>query len=171
MEEESMPTEAVARPSTVRTEMPNSYWFWTDLVTVHASGEETEGRFSLVEFLMPPDDITPLHLHRHESQTVVVLEGEVTIWLPGVSRTLGPGESIHLPADVPHTERVTSTEGARVLDIGVPAGFERFIAAAGEPAAEPTLPPTDRLVPDVARLAALAAEHGIELLGAPGELP
>jgi quercetin dioxygenase-like cupin family protein len=166
-----MPAEAVARPQRVHADMPSAYWFWTDLVTVRASGEETDGRFSLVEFLMPPGDMTPLHLHRHESQSVLVLEGEVTIWLPGVSRILGPGECISLPAGVPHTERVTSTEAARVLDIGLPAGFEKFIAAAGEPAVELTLPPPDRPPPDVERLAALAAEHGIELLGPPGDLP
>ena len=166
-----MHAESVARPDRVGTEVPTAYWLLSDLVTIRASGEETEGRFSLVEFLMPPDDMTPLHLHRHESQTVLVLEGEVTIWLPGVLRVLGHGECVHLPAGVPHTERVTSTEGARVLDIGLPAGFEKFIAAAGEPAVERTLPPPDRLPPDFERLAALAAEHDIELLGPPGELP
>jgi mannose-6-phosphate isomerase-like protein (cupin superfamily) len=152
-------------------EAVRAYWFWSDLVIVHASGDETGGRFSLVEFLMPPDDMTPLHVHRHESQTVYVLEGEVTIWLPGVSRVLRAGECLVQPAGLPQTERVTSTEPARVLDIGSPAGFERFIAAAGEPAAELALPPPDRLGPDVERMAALAIEHDIELLGPPGSLP
>jgi mannose-6-phosphate isomerase-like protein (cupin superfamily) len=148
-----------------------AYWFWSDLVIVHASGDETDGRFSLVEFLMPPDDMTPLHVHRRESQTVYVMEGEVTIWLPGVSRVLRAGECLIQPAGVPQTERVTSAEPARVLDIGSPAGFERFIAAAGEPAAELALPPRDRPSPDVERMAALAIEHDIELLGPPGNLP
>jgi mannose-6-phosphate isomerase-like protein (cupin superfamily) len=166
-----MSAEAVARRDRMRNERQTAYWFWTDLVTVHVSGDETDGRFSVVEFLMPPDDMTPLHVHWRESQTVFVLEGEVTIWLPGVSRVLGPGECIHQPPAVPHTERVTSTEPARVLDVGSPAGFEKFIAAVGDQAAERTLPPPDRPPPDVERLAALAGEHGIELLGPPGSLP
>jgi mannose-6-phosphate isomerase-like protein (cupin superfamily) len=166
-----MPARAVTRGEAVSTGEQRAYWFWADLVIVHVSGDETGGRFSLVEFLMPPDDMTPLHVHRRESQTVYVLEGEVTIWWPGVSRVLRSGECIHQPACVPQTERVTSAEPARVLDIGLPAGFERFIAAAGEPAAELTLPPLERPLPDLERFAALADEHAIELLGPPGSLP
>ena len=60
---------------------------------------------------------------------------------------------------------------ARVLDINAPAGFDEFVAAAGQPAAALTLPPPDQPAPDVERLASLAAEHQIELLGPPGSLP
>jgi hypothetical protein len=73
--------------------------------------------------------------------------------------------------NVPHTECVTSARPARLLDLNAPAGFDEFIAAVGEPAAEPTLPPPDRQTPDVERLTALAAEHHIEVLGPPGSLP
>jgi mannose-6-phosphate isomerase-like protein (cupin superfamily) len=148
-----------------------AYWLLSNLVIVHVSGEETEGRFSLVEFLMPPDDMTPLHVHQRDSQTTYVLEGEVTFYLPGSSAVLRAGECIHQPAGVPQTERVTSTEPARVLDINSPAGFEEFIAAAGRPAERLTLPPVDEPPPDLEELATAAAEHGIELLGPPGALP
>jgi quercetin dioxygenase-like cupin family protein len=149
----------------------NAYWFYGDLVVVHVPGEETGGRFCLVEFLQPPGEWTPLHAHRDSDQTQYVLEGELTVHLPGRSFVLGPGESVNTPAGIPHTECVTSTGPARLLDVNAPAGFDEFIAAAGEPAAEPTLPPADRPPPDVERLAALAAEHAIEVLGPPGSLP
>jgi quercetin dioxygenase-like cupin family protein len=148
-----------------------AYWFWNDLVIVHLSGGETSGRFSLVEFVTPPGDMTPLHVHRRESQTMYVLEGEVTVWLPGESHVLRAGDCIHQPAGVPQTERTTSAGPARVLDVGLPAGFEKFVEAAGQPTSELTLPPADQPEPDVERLAALAAEHHIELLGPPGALP
>jgi mannose-6-phosphate isomerase-like protein (cupin superfamily) len=150
---------------------PTAYWFYGQLVTVHVTGEESEGRFSLVEFLMSPDHMTPLHVHHRDSQTVYVLEGEVTIWLPGRAHVLRPGACIYQPAGVPHTERVTSAEPARVLDVNSPAGFDEFVAAAGERAAALTLPPADHPEPDLERLAALAAEHDIELLGPPSSLP
>ncbi len=119
---------------------------------------------------MPPDDMTPLHVHRHDSQTTFVLEGEVTIYLPGREHVLAPGQCVHQPAGVPQTERVTSSTPARVLDVNSPAGFERFIAAVGLPARELTLPPSE-LTTRQERLQALAAEHGIDLLGPPGTLP
>jgi hypothetical protein len=72
---------------------------------------------------------------------------------------------------VPHTGHVTSAGPARVLDVNVPAGFDEFIARAGEPAAELSLPSAEGPPPDVERLAAIAAEHRIEVLGPPGERP
>jgi quercetin dioxygenase-like cupin family protein len=148
-----------------------AYWLLSSLAIVHVSGELTDGRFSLVEFLMPPDDMTPLHVHRRDLQTTYVLEGEVTVSLPGASRVLGPGDCIIQPAGVPQTERVTSVSPARVLDVNSPSGFERFVAEAGRPAERLTLPPPITDEPDLERLAGIAAEHGIELLGPPGTLP
>jgi quercetin dioxygenase-like cupin family protein len=159
-----------ADPSTVNAP-PRAYWFLSNLVVIHVTGAESEGRFSLLEFLMPADDATPLHVHRHESQTTYVLEGEVTFHLPGVKRVLRRGECIHQPAGVPQTEHVTSAGPARVLDIGCPAGFEHFVAAIGRPAPRLTLPPPARAAPDLDELAAVASAHGIELLGPPGALP
>jgi uncharacterized RmlC-like cupin family protein len=100
-----------------------------------------------------------------------VLEGELTAYLPGVSRVLRRGDSMYQPAGVPQTHRVTSSEPARVLAITTPAGFERFVAEAGRPAESLTLPPPEESPPDLERLASIAAEHGIELLGPPGTLP
>ena len=150
---------------------PRAYWLLSDLALVHVTGEESDQRYSVVEFLMPPNDMTPLHLHQHDSQTIYVLEGEVTIHLPGVTRVLRRGECIYQPAGVPQTERVTSDGPARVLDINSPAGFERFIAAVGQPTDRLTLPPPAHAAPDIDRLSAVAAQHGITLLGPPGTLP
>jgi quercetin dioxygenase-like cupin family protein len=151
--------------------MSRAYWLLGDLAIVHLGGAQTEGRYSLVEFLAPPEDMTPLHVHRRDSQTTYVLEGEVTFYLPGESRICRPGDWVHQPAGVPQTERITSAEPARVLDINSPAGFDRFVAEAGEPATDLTLPPPPEEKPDFERLAAIAAAHEIEILGPPGDLP
>jgi mannose-6-phosphate isomerase-like protein (cupin superfamily) len=150
---------------------PKRFWFYGDLVTVRVSGEEAEGRFSLLEFLQPPDEWTPLHVHRRADQTHYVLEGELTVHLPGQSLVLGAGDCAYSPMNTPHTEHVTSTEPARLLVVNSPAGFEKFIVAAGKPAGEMSLPPPDQPPPDVERLTAIAAEYDIEVLGPPGSLP
>jgi mannose-6-phosphate isomerase-like protein (cupin superfamily) len=159
------------RSGAVRGTKRHVYWFYGDLVTVQVSGEETGGRFSLLEFLQPPGEWTPLHVHRDSDQAQYVLEGELTVYLPGRSFVAGPGECVNTPINVPHTEQVTSGGPARLLDVNAPAGFDAFVAAAGEPAAELTLPPADRPLPDVERFTTIAAEHAIEVLGPPGSLP
>jgi quercetin dioxygenase-like cupin family protein len=148
-----------------------AYWTWSRLFIVHVAGEETNERLSLVEGLLPPDAMTPLHVLPRASQILYVLEGELTAYLPGVSRALRRGDSMYQPVGVPQTHRVTSSEPARVLAITTPAGFELVVAEAGRPAESLILTPPVESPPDLERLAAIAAEHGIELLGPPGTLP
>jgi mannose-6-phosphate isomerase-like protein (cupin superfamily) len=158
-------------PLAVEDTTRRAYWTQSRLFIVRVSGEETQGGLSLVEGLLPPGAMTPLHVLPRASQILYVLEGELTAYLPGVSRVLRRGECMNQPAGVPQTHRVTSSEPARVLAINSPAGFERFVAEAGRPAESLTLPPPEESPPDLDRLAAIAAEHGIELLGPPGTLP
>lgn len=40
-----------------------SYWFFDQLVDVLIGGEQTGGRYSLVEFWAPSGCQTPLHVH------------------------------------------------------------------------------------------------------------
>jgi quercetin dioxygenase-like cupin family protein len=149
------------------------YWLLSYAVRVLIDGDVTDGRFSLVEYLKPPGDGTPLHVHHHESQTTVVLEGEATVHLPDGPHVLGPGDWVHQPAAVPHCEVVGAEQPARVLDIYSPGGFERWVTLAGRRAAAMTLPPSpERLTGDrKAELTAIAAGLGIKLLGPPGTLP
>jgi mannose-6-phosphate isomerase-like protein (cupin superfamily) len=148
-----------------------AYRFLGSLVIVHVSGDETQGRFSLLEFLVPAGDMPPLHVHRRADQTWYVLEGELTVYLPGESVIAGPGGCVRGPMNVPHTHKVTSADPVRFVEVNSPAGYERFVAAVGEPTTEFTLPPPSEKPPDPTRLAALAAKHGIDLLGPPGTLP
>ena len=54
-----------------------------------------------------------------------------------------------------------------------PGDFERFVLAASHPAERPELPPMHGppTEAEVAAFGALAAEHGIDILGPPGALP
>ena len=153
--------------------MSGPHWLLSYAVRVCLAGSETGGAFSIAEYLKPPGDWTPLHVHRRESQTTYVIEGEATVHLPEGPRVLGPGSCAFQPAGVPHTEEITSAGPARVLDVYAPAGFERWVTLAGVPAAEMRLPAQPE-APDEARLSELLAitrELGIELLAGPGALP
>jgi quercetin dioxygenase-like cupin family protein len=125
-----------------------------------ADGDATGGRMGLVDMLeMPAGDMPPLHVHRSSDEGFYVLEGELTVFMPGVERTLREGDFLLAPRAVPHTYRV-GEGGSRALVTSLPSGFERFVAAVSELGA-----------PDPERLTALAAEHDIEILGPPGTLP
>jgi hypothetical protein len=72
----------------------------------------------------------------------------------------------HVPADgVPHTFLVAGDEPARLISLCFPGGFEEFFAAAGRPAGDEGLPPSEP--PDVARLQQVGAEFGLQFVGPP----
>ena len=166
-----MAAEITAGSQPARAEKRRAYSFYGDPAIVHVSGDETGGRFSVVELLQRPGEWTPLHVHKASVQTQYVVEGELTVYLPDRSVAVGPGQCITTPLGVPHTECVTSTGAARVLDVNAPAGFDEFVAEAGQPATDVALRPHPEEPPDLERLAALAAKYDIELLGPPGVLP
>jgi mannose-6-phosphate isomerase-like protein (cupin superfamily) len=147
---------ALARSDT----RPQELTFLGARARVLASGEDTNGAFSLVDMIaVPPRQMPPLHVHHSEDEGFYLIEGEGRFHLPGRELTLRPGDFLLAPRGVPHTYR-TGDEGARWLVTSTPAGFERFvirIAALQAPTTE--------------ALAAVAAEHGIEILGPPGTLP
>jgi hypothetical protein len=64
-----------------------------------------------------------------------------------------------------HAVVVTSPQ-ARYLTVHTPAGFEKFVIEVGEPAMSFDVAP-DEAPPDPSELAAIAAGHGIEILGPP----
>jgi|tagenome__1003787_1003787.scaffolds.fasta_scaffold20846951_2 mannose-6-phosphate isomerase-like protein (cupin superfamily) len=148
----------------------NSYWFLDTLVRVHVRGEDTDGRYSVVECLAPAGHQPPPHVHHDDDEGFYVIEGEITVYAGDDETVLGPGDFLNAPRGVPHTFRVTSAERARVLVTSAPARFDAFVRALGEPATRDELPVLDGS-PDVERLVATAARYGVEILGPPGMLP
>jgi len=150
---------------------PRGYSLGDYLFVVHVTGEETEGHCCVIEHVMAPGASTPLHAHRDDSETIYVLEGEVTVYWPGGSRRYRRGQSHHQRARVPHTVSVSSAVPARVLTVNAPPGFDRFVAAAGQPTDTLALGPGPQPAPDMERLVRVADEHGIDIIGPPGALP
>lgn len=144
-------------------------WFIDGLVHIHVSGEETDGRYAVIENLVPQGDMPPLHVHHEDDEVFHVVDGEVTIFLPGEEVPLVAGETFRAPRGIPHAYRVESPT-ARMLVFDAPARFEAFVRAISDPAPAEELPPRGRPI-DPGFLAAEAARQGIEILGPPGALP
>jgi gentisate 1,2-dioxygenase len=140
-----------------------SIWFIANLADVLPTGPD------LVRMYAAPGDMPPLHVHADEDEGFYVLEGELTLWIGDAEPVvLGTGEFALAPRGVAHTYRVTSDAPAVVLVTA--DGFAGFLRAAGVPAERHELPVLEG-PPDPERLAHIAADHGITLLGPPGMLP
>lgn len=135
----------------------------SELATVLATTEETNGDLFAVELRMPPGGGPPV-MHRHApSEIYRVLSGEFTFYLAQpdgviVRRVAGAGETVTLAGNTPHTIRNESTQDAVAFQVHAPGGpMEGFTRSAARLAADH--PPT------IEEVLAIAECHGIELLG------
>jgi mannose-6-phosphate isomerase-like protein (cupin superfamily) len=142
-----------------------AWWFLGNLVTVKATGAETRGGLTVVEFLNPPGFAPPLHRHLTEDEMFYLLSGTARIHCGGEELTAGPGDFVLLPVGLPHTFIVGPDESLHVLQITTPSGFDQFVADVSQPARERRLP--DPAPFDPADIAHASARHRVEILGPP----
>jgi quercetin dioxygenase-like cupin family protein len=107
-------------------------WFIDTVARVLVDGEETNGNYSVVDSVGPQGNMPPLHVHQREDEVFHVVEGQLTVFLPGEAVELNAGDTLRAPCGVPHTYRVES-ETCRWLVFCQPAGFEEFVRAVSEP--------------------------------------
>jgi mannose-6-phosphate isomerase-like protein (cupin superfamily) len=136
-------------------------WFFGVLAIIRATAADTGGAYTLVEVTCPAGLAAPLHVHHAEDEGFLVLEGDATIHVGDESVHLAAGEFANGPRDIPHRFDI-GPDGARMLWVCTPAGFENLVEAASVPAEAMTPPPPDMLPP--ADAGEIVARYGAELL-------
>lgn len=116
------------------------YWqmgiLWSPLI----SGEQTNGRYSIMEQLMPATAGPPPHVHDHGDEIFYILDGEMAMQLDDQVLVAHQGQMVRVPAGTSHAFAVTS-ESARVLNFYEPAALDLQVVMLATPASAPTLPP------------------------------
>ncbi len=125
----------------------------------HLTSEHTNGKFTLFTDITPPGGGPPPHYHANEDETFTVIEGQAEFLLDDEWIAVPAGTTLHLPKGVRHTFRNVGCVPLRQLIKTSPSGFEDFIAES-----EAEFSGGDHV--DTARLAAIAAKHGIFFDGA-----
>ena len=127
---------------------------------VLATSESTDGTYGLVDMIeVAAGDMPPLHVHHTHDEGFLLLEGELSLFLPDREIAVRPGEFVLAPRGVPHTYQV-GEDPARWLVLSTPAGFERSVQDVAA---------LDELTPGT--LTTTAAASGIEILAPPGTMP
>jgi quercetin dioxygenase-like cupin family protein len=98
-------------------------------LTFKARGEQTAGRLTALENVIPPGEGPPLHRHAHEDETWQVLEGKLRFRLGDDIHEAPAGSFVFVPRGVPHCFQNVGEAPARILVIFTPAGMERFFDA------------------------------------------
>ena len=113
-----------------------------DNYTVLVSGKQTEGRYCLIDMLVPDGSGPPPHRHSFE-EMFTLLEGEVEFTFRGQTMKVTQGATVNIPANAPHQFRNVSGKTVHMLCMCTPAGQEEFFARVGDRVARRTSPPPE----------------------------
>jgi mannose-6-phosphate isomerase-like protein (cupin superfamily) len=111
-----------------------------DTYTILLSGDDTCGRYCLIDMQIPPGGGPPPHRHDFE-ESFTILEGEIEATFRAEKSVVRAGETINIPANAPHSFTNTSDQAVRLLCVCVPAGQEEFFAEVGVRLVNRTEPP------------------------------
>lgn len=134
-----------------------------DVYRCLATGDETGGKYTLLEAIVPPGGGPPPHVHSREEEGFYVLEGEITFTVNGERHIATAGMFTNIPIGTPHSFRNDSGAAAKMLISLAPAGLEQMFFEVGVPLAEGATtapPPTEA---EIAELLEIAPNYGIEI--------
>jgi quercetin dioxygenase-like cupin family protein len=135
--------------------------------TILLSGNETDGRYCLIDMLIPPGGGPPAHRHDFE-ESFTLQEGEIEFTFRGERSVLRVGETINIPANAPHSFVNSSNQRVRLLCICSPAGQEEYFSQVGVSVASRTseAPKLDKAAQDasVGKAVELARKYRTEFL-------
>ena len=120
------------------------------------NSQETNGVFSVLEVVTPPQGKVALHVHEREDKLVYVLDGTLEVTLGDQTMTATTGVLALLPRGVPHGFTNVGNSPSRVLDTILPGGFDTYFV---EMAAL-----YSKGEPDPEKVDALSKKYGIRYL-------
>jgi quercetin dioxygenase-like cupin family protein len=95
------------------------------------TGEQTNGRYCLIEMHVPDGGGPPPHRHDFEEMSTI-LEGEIELTFRGEKHTVQAGSTINIPADAPHNFRNASGTRPHMLCMCTPAGQDEYFMRIGD---------------------------------------
>jgi quercetin dioxygenase-like cupin family protein len=104
--------------------------------------KDTNGVFSVMEFVTPPGKGVALHVHEREDELVYLLEGEIEVTLGDQKMKAVPGVMALLPRGIPHGFTNIGNKPSRLLDTILPGQFDNYFVelaalfSRGEPTQE-----------------------------------
>lgn len=102
------------------------YKWSSDHIFVKTVGDLAEGRVSMVEDTLKPGFHLARHYHKKMAEIFYILEGEVSLIFDDETVVATVGTTINVPPNVWHEAK--SKNGARMLSLFSPAGFEDYLA-------------------------------------------
>ena len=117
----------------------------------------TGGAFALAEVVERADGGPPRAIHHDHDETIYILEGERVMQVGEQTAHAGAGSIVYVPRGTVHSHRNVGPGPHRAIVLFTPGGLEGFFIEVSELTGPP----------DPARLTAIAARYGTEVVGPP----
>ncbi|MGH3147825.1 MAG: cupin domain-containing protein [Rubrobacter sp.] len=137
-----------------------------NLVSFLLEGEDTGGRFMLMELIERKGKAQPRHVHHREDEILFVLEGEITVEVEDEVIYAPAGTLTFLPRGTEHGF-AAELEQAKLLVMALPAGLEGYFEEISRPDGSVEIFSEPEVVPGSEKLASIAMKYGIEITGPP----
>jgi quercetin dioxygenase-like cupin family protein len=136
-----------------------------DTYRILISGEQTGGKYAVIDMLVPPGGGPGPHAHKDIQEMFYVVEGEIDFTMEGGTYKATKGSFINIPlGGAVHCFKNTTDDIAHLLCTVVPAGLESFFKEIGKPVDTGTfLPPPTLRKEELDKLQSLAEKYGQEL--------
>jgi quercetin dioxygenase-like cupin family protein len=85
----------------------------------------TGGQLTVIESHSRRGDASPVHVHHHDDEAFLLLDGQMTVWVGEDRHQLRPGGIAFLPRNIPHAVRCDTA--SRALVLCTPAGHQEAI--------------------------------------------
>lgn len=138
-------------------------WIGGSTMEMLLDAASSNGQLMILRTDATAGDAAPVHMHGHEDEVFIVLDGTMTVWVGDQRREVATGGICFLPRGIPHAYRVTS-ETATVLNVCTPGGLEAGFREAGWVLSEPA---PDGWTVSPAAIARAMARVQVEILGPP----
>jgi quercetin dioxygenase-like cupin family protein len=117
-----------------------------DIYTVLVTGTDTDGRYCLIDMLVPDGGGPPAHRHDFE-EMFTLLDGELEFTFRGNTQRVVAPATVNIPANAPHQFKNVSGKTAHMICMCTPAGLDEFFLSVG--VAVPTRDsPAPKLTPE-----------------------
>ncbi len=153
------------RKFVVKSTQPGEGWtigIIGDIYRFLATGEDTDGRYTMFEAVILPGSGPPPHTHSREEEAFYMLEGEVTFQIGDERLVAKPGSFINMPVGCQHAFKNETDQPAKMLISLAPAGLEEYFFEVGEPIVEGQVPPKPTQK-EIDKLLEAAPRYGIEI--------
>jgi|SRR6185437_3149102 len=95
-------------------------------VRVLISGNQTNGRQSILESDWTPKFSVQPHFHKKHAETFLILSGHVEWTIGGETHVMGPGDAVHIPPNTIHSVKVIGPGDMHSIMISEPGGYEEI---------------------------------------------